>query len=88
MAYHYLHYNNTTDIQYPLRQVSLFDKYYRQFYDGFSNSERNVFLMHCIDMQKLIKKNISSVGKMNTRELIRIDKMLTKIQNEMAKKSV
>lgn len=88
MAYHYLHDNNTTDIQYPLRQVSLFDKYYRQFYDGFSNSERNVFLMHCIDMQKLIKKNISSVGKMNTRELIRIDKMLTKIQNEMAKKSV
>lgn len=55
---------------------------------AFSNSERNVFLMHCIDMQKLIKKNISSVGKMNTRELIRIDKMLTKIQNEMAKKSV
>ena len=86
MAYHYLHDNNTTDIQYPLRQVSLFDKYYRQFYDGFSNSERNVFLMHCIDMQKLIKKNISSVGKMNTRELIRIDKMLTKIQNEMAKR--
>lgn len=23
MAYHYLHDNNTTDIQYPLRQVSL-----------------------------------------------------------------
>lgn len=35
---------------------------------------------------KVNKENISSVGKMNTRELIRIDKMLTKIQNEMAKR--
>lgn len=88
MAYHYLHDNNTNDIQYPLRQVSLFEQYYKKFYKTFSNDEKNVFLMHCIDMHKLIEKSISSVEKVDTRELSKIDKMLTRIRQEMTENSI
>lgn len=88
MAYHYLHDNNTNDIQYPLRQVSLFEQYYKKFYPTFSNEEKNVFLMHCIDMHKLIEKSISSVEKVYNTELIKIGAMLTRIRKEMTENSI
>lgn len=88
-AYHYLHDNRTPDMHYPLRQVSLFEKYYRTFYEGFSLEEKNIFLTHCIEIQKTLDQYLFSKNQRqrNNRELKRIKKMLEKMREEMVAQS-
>lgn len=89
-AYHLLHDNKTPDLHYPLRQVSLFENYYRTFYKKFSDSERNLFLYYCIEMQKMISVYLASpkaAARKNTRandDIRRIERTLEKMRREMA----
>lgn len=89
MAFHLLHDNKTPDQHYPLRQVSLFEAYYKKFYKGFTESEKSAFLFYCIEMQKSIEKYLSSPqasvkrNRRKNQDIRQINKMLEKIRGEM-----
>lgn len=59
-AYYLLHDNKTPDLHYPLRQVSLFEKYYKAFYKNFTDAEKTQFLYYCIEMQNMIETYLNS----------------------------
>lgn len=89
-AYKLLHDNKTPDLHYPLRQVSIFEKYYEMFYKNFTNEEKNCFLHYCISMQDMIVSYLNApkaTVRKNTRtnnDLKRIEKTLEKMRREMA----
>lgn len=66
-AYSLLHESKTVNRFYPFRQVSLFEPYYKQFYDAWGNEEKNVFLLDTIEMQKSLKKYLDSQAMKNSR---------------------
>ena len=80
-------------MHYPLRQVSLFEEYYKTFYEKFTDSEKNLFLYYCIEMQKMISAYLDSpkvTGRKNTRtsgDLRRIKRTLYKMRYEIAENS-
>lgn len=88
-AYYLLHDNKTPDLHYPLRQVSLFERYYRTFYKGFSEEEKNLFLFYCIEMQKMISAYLSSSNKASkgrdrrNYDIRRINTMLENMRKEI-----
>lgn len=90
-AYLLLYKNKTPDLHYPLRQVSLFEKYYYTFYKSFSDAEKSEFLFDCIEMKKKINdylKSSKAISKKNSKindDIERIQRKLEKIISEMAK---
>lgn len=93
MAYHLLHDNKTPDLHYPLRQVSLFEKYYEAFYENFENNEKSLFLYYCIEMQKMIvsyldspKASVRKNSKAND-DIRRIERTLERMRREMVVES-
>lgn len=93
MAYYLLHDNKTPDIHYPLRQVSLFRKYYEVFFGNFTDSEKSMFLYYCIEMKKMVRAYLESPkaqARKNTKandDIRRIERILDKIHREIAKES-
>lgn len=91
-AHNILYNNETPDIHYPLRQVTLYNKYYMKFYDGFSSDEKGMFLWYCIQMQKKIQKYLTSFryterrNREKNKSIEGINKMLDKIRNEIVRK--
>lgn len=90
-AYHLLHDNKTPDLHYPLRQVSLFEPYYKTFYQEFTDSEKTLFLHCCIEMQKMIAAYLSSpkaAARKNSRandDIRKIERTLEKMRREMVR---
>lgn len=85
MAFHYLYDNKTPNMNYPLRQVSLFEPYYKAFYKTFSQEEKNIFLQHCIDMENLFDEYLSIEkrnGNKNT-ELNKTAKLLKRMRKDI-----
>lgn len=91
-AHNILYNNETPDIHYPLRQVTLYNKYYVKFYDGFSSDEKRMFLWYCIEMQKKIQKYLTSFRNSERRSREKnktiegINKMLENIRKDIVKK--
>lgn len=92
LAHNLLYNNETPDIHYPLRQVTLYKKYYMKFYDGFSGDEKRMFLWYCIEMQNKIQKYLTSfrISERRIREKNKqiegIDVMLDNIRNDIVRK--
>lgn len=90
-AYYLLHDNKTPDLHYPLRQVSLFEKYYKAFYKNFTDAEKTQFLYYCIEMQKMIETYLNSpkvLARKKTKannDIRRIQRTLEKMRCEMTK---
>ena len=88
-AFALLYDNQTPDLHYPLRQVSLFRPYYETFYNKFSDREKNIFLLDCAKMEDKIKdyllKQKKNVGKgtWKNRSIIKIRKQLEIMRREM-----
>lgn len=78
LAFHCLHDNKTPDMNYPLRQVSLFEPYYKMFYEYFTQEERNIFLQHCIDMEKVFSDYLDS-PRQNVNKNVELRKTLQKL---------
>lgn len=91
-AHNLLYNNKTPDTHYPLRQVSLYKKFYINFYDGFSRDEKRMFLWYCIEMQKKVQKYLLSFrsserrGREKNVEIMRIDRMLEDIRCDIVRK--
>lgn len=60
VAHELLYNSGTPEIHYPLRQVSLYEKIYVNFYDGFSSDQKTMFLWYCIKMQEKVEMYLSS----------------------------
>lgn len=84
-AFHCLHDNKTPDMNYPLRQVSLFEQYYKLFYNNFTFEEKNIFLQHCIDMEKVLKDYLDAPRRNTSKsiELRNTLKMLKRIRKDI-----
>lgn len=88
-AYYLLRDNSTPDKYYVLRQISLFEPYYQKFYNCFSEEEKAFFLYACIEIEKTLKKYLSTQEKMkirNTyhyREIENNEKMLKRIKKHI-----
>lgn len=84
-AFHCLHDNKTPDMNYPLRQVSLFEQYYKLFYNNFTFEEKNIFLQHCIDMEKVLKDYLDAPRRNISKsiELRNTLKMLKRIRKDI-----
>ena len=88
-AYYLLRDNSTPDKYYVLRQISLFEPYYQKFYNCFSEEEKAFFLYACIEIEKTLKKYLSTQEKMkirNTYHYIEIEnneKMLKRIKKHI-----
>lgn len=91
-AHNLLYNNETPDTHYPLRQVSLYRKYYMNFYDNFSCDEKRSFLWCCIEMQKKIQRYFTSfkISERRDREksiqIVRINRMLENIRCDIVRK--
>ena len=88
-AFHCLHDNKTPDMNYPLRQVSLFEQYYKLFYKNFTLEEKNIFLQHCIDMENVLKDYLDAPRRNVSKnmELRKTLRMLTRIRRDMVDNS-
>lgn len=83
-AHDLLYNSETPDTHYPLRQVSLYNRFYDKFYDGFSSDEKRMFLWHCIEMQKKMQSYLGLLraSKRRNREMIgQIEKLSRKLEN-------
>ena len=93
-AFALLYKSKTVNRFYPFRQVSLFEPYYKQFYDAWSPEEQLIFFNNVIEMQKSLKKYLESKEMKDTRnhkrrgELSNIVRKLERMRKEMLDKDV
>lgn len=81
--------NKTPERHYPLRQVSLYKRYYKRFYNIFSATDKVAFQFFCIEIQKQVQvylnaQNCSEKGnRKKNREIRAINDDLAKMLENM-----